>query len=726
MDKDQDISLKELYIPSKHNKKTYFCEDFIIYPENKEKYGGYLFGIVEVRATPVDESEKIIQTIINTLKQAYYEPIHSSPNPEKLNLETIFEHALQKTNSKLNEIAEIGHIKLILENLNFIIAVAKPNKSGEKIDLLFTHQGMLNAYLIHKTKQNNYKLINIIDNTPKLKEEQTDRLKIFSSTLAGEVAKNNCFYICTEIFSNYIPAHKVKKIVCAHDLSSSVDYFKSLINNVKNKSYLTYCAIFVKLEEKRSFSQKPVSEKSLDNLITTKEKTEKFLTPTFGLNLRNNLRKIINSLGANNKNKKSRLRNISQKKVKFGFFKYLKNVINILISSMIGTLKKIIRTITGQQPPKDKKNKKSSLSDNKKMNKYSKIILVVVLILILGLISSIIWTKYAKKVKQEQQEYNSKIEQSKELINNAQINLIYKDENKSLQLVKQAEELINNLPRENDNQKANYQELEQQVLSIKNKLLHITKIVPRQITEINKDEHPVKLINVEFFNDKLLVHGQKEYLYQVDPKKPQSVSSIKSQHGSLIKGTSKKNTALFITDKNTIIHLQDDKLKKRSIDLIPGENVAFTLYSENIYALNKTREQIYKYRFVQDNYGAGQKWIKNQGSADLTSATSLTIDGDIYISTEKDLYKFFRGEKQEFNLPTIEPEIKNIKKILTNAESDYIYILGQDSRRIIVISKSGQLINQYSFESLAGNIEDFTITDKLYLISENKIYKAEL
>ncbi|HMB26251.1 MAG TPA: hypothetical protein VKP03_02445, partial [Patescibacteria group bacterium] len=145
MDKDQDISLKELYIPSKHNKKTYFCEDFIIYPENKEKYGGYLFGIVEVRATPVDESEKIIQTIINTLKQAYYEPIHSSPNPEKLNLETIFEHALQKTNSKLNEIAEIGHIKLILENLNFIIAVAKPNKSGEKIDLLFTHQGMLNA-----------------------------------------------------------------------------------------------------------------------------------------------------------------------------------------------------------------------------------------------------------------------------------------------------------------------------------------------------------------------------------------------------------------------------------------------------------------------------------------------------------------------------------------------------------------------------------------------------
>ena len=92
MDTKHDIALEELYIPSKRSKDDYLCEDFIIYPDGKEQNGGYVFGIIEIRATPVHESEKVIKIIVNTLKEKYYGQINASPDPQKLNLETVFEY----------------------------------------------------------------------------------------------------------------------------------------------------------------------------------------------------------------------------------------------------------------------------------------------------------------------------------------------------------------------------------------------------------------------------------------------------------------------------------------------------------------------------------------------------------------------------------------------------------------------------------------------------------
>ena len=153
MEKNHDIRIEEIYIPSKHNKDNYLCEDFIIYPEGKEVKGGYLMGIIEIRATKKSTSEKIIQTIINALKNEYYRQITTSPDPDKLNTETVFEYSLKKANDTLTELIEIGQLNFSLENLNYLIAVAKPNKARKDIDFIFTQQGLISAYLLHKTKQ---------------------------------------------------------------------------------------------------------------------------------------------------------------------------------------------------------------------------------------------------------------------------------------------------------------------------------------------------------------------------------------------------------------------------------------------------------------------------------------------------------------------------------------------------------------------------------------------
>ena len=135
-----------------------------------------------------------------------------------------------------------------------------------------------------------------------------------------------------------------------------------------------------------------------------------------------------------------------------------------------------------------------------------------------------------------------------------------------------------------------------------------------------------------------------------------------------------------------------------------------------------------KWRASGDDFGTRTNWIKDKGEADLTKATSLTIDGNIYIATEQgQIYKFFTGNKEDFNLATIEPTLSGITKLYTSPDMDRIYILESNSKRIVVVNKEGAFVAQYLFDLLDQNISDFIIDGKtLYLTAGSKVYQAEL
>ena len=734
METNHDITIEEIYISSKHAKDTYLCEDFIIYPEGKEKNGGYLMGIIEIRATKISESEKISQTIINSLKDNYYDQINSSPDPQKLNLETVFEYALQKTNTALTEMIQIGHINLTLENLNYVIAIAKPNQEKKEIDLYFTHQGLINVHLLHKTKQNNYKVMNIVDNTPQVKEGQNEKLKIFASTLSGKIYPNDAIYISSEIFNNYIPAHKVNKIASQNDLSTSIDYFKNLINNVKNNSPLTYCSIFIKMEEKRAISETPVSQKSMNRLITTKETTEKYLTPTFALNLQENIRKLL-KLFKRNKTKKHLHDPKERPKVKFGFVKYCVNMLKIIFTPIIAFFVFLFKVVTGKKKFKRKKDltepktaMKSSAKKLLTLHRTNKAILVVIVVLIVALVSSIFWIKHRKVVKQEQLVYSEQVQSAKNLINNAQVNLIYKNNNKSLELIKQAEEIVKYLPQASNDQQANFSELDKQINTIKNKLLNIEKIVPQLITEI-AGETPPTLDFVQKIGSTVIV-SESNKVHEIDLNNKTVTATVDSSQGDIIKSLQDEENSLFITNQNKLVQydIANNQFVDKSISWSGQETTSTTYYADRIYAINALDEQIYKYSGSGDSFGSGSAWIKDKKSAVLTQAIDLTIDGDIYVLTKTGtIYKFFTGDLQEFSSPAIEPEATDLAKIYTTPELTNLYILDPAGKRIIVIGKDGNLVKQYHFDSVDTAISDFFLEgNTIYLIAGNKVYSAEV
>ncbi|MFH0988205.1 MAG: hypothetical protein V1763_02435 [Parcubacteria group bacterium] len=739
MESKHDIQIEELYLPAKDARPDYLCEDFIIYPEDKEKEGGYVFGIIELRATPTEQSRKIIQAIVNTIKENYYQQIISSPEPHKLNLETVFEHALQRANDQLTDMVNIGHIKFALENLHYAIATAKPNGIAKEIDVYFTQQGLMQVFLLHKTKQNNYKVIDVMANTPRFRDDSNSQIKFFSSTLAGKIFSHDTLYICSEIFSNYIPAHKANKMASESELPAAVDYFKSLINNVRGHSHLTYSAIFVKLEEKKSPSDKPVSARSIDRLLATTENTERYLTPNFSLNIKGGLGKILDKLHRSPSNKRLGAP-ANQPRIHFSAIKYGANIIKIIFGVIITFFVRLYEVVTGKRKFSLSFFKKSANlakdicgKSGQKFNKlprFNRRVLIIIAVLIVVLGGSILWLRNRQASAKEETAYNASLQQLQEQINNAQVNLIYQNNDQSILFVQAAEKALTTLPQKNNSQKANYAEMNKQITTLKNKLLHIDKVVPQLVAEILNESQPINLKQLRNAGNKLFAtadNGTVAYLIDASSK---DITPAQSTAGAIVGSLQDSGNLFALTDQGTALKLDlaTNSFSGQTGSIVTGANIIANIYNGNIYALDKSSQSINKYSGTAGGFNATQIWLKDKGTADLGSAVDFALDGNLYVLTgDARVYKFFSGKPATFTLGVIEPAMSSPAKIFTNLDVANIYLLDSASKRIIITDKTGKVLQQYLFDTVSDPIRDFSVDEKahiIYFISGNKIYQA--
>lgn len=85
------------------------------------------------------------------------------------------------------------------------------------------------------------------------------------------------------------------------------------------------------------------------------------------------------------------------------------------------------------------------------------------------------------------------------------------------------------------------------------------------------------------------------------------------------------------------------------------------------------------------------------------------------------------GNKRNFNLPIINPPLSKIDLIKTFSETDYLYLIDQTNKRLIILDKNAKLIAQISFPTLP-KIYDINVDENknLYLLDGQYIYQLYL
>ena len=152
------------------------------------------------------------------------------------------------------------------------------------------------------------------------------------------------------------------------------------------------------------------------------------------------------------------------------------------------------------------------------------------------------------------------------------------------------------------------------------------------------------------------------------------------------------------------------------------------IYLGNIYVLDKIGKQINK--FVQASSGFGQaNYFASGSSPDLTSATSITIDGSIWILFKGGtIEKFTKGKTDTFSISGLEKGFSSPTRIYTTVDFNNIYVLDSGNSRIVVLDKTGSYKAQYQADILK-NATDFEILEtdkKAYILSGGKVYQIDL
>lgn len=194
-----------------------------------------------------------------------------------------------------------------------------------------------------------------------------------------------------------------------------------------------------------------------------------------------------------------------------------------------------------------------------------------------------------------------------------------------------------------------------------------------------------------------------------------------------------QDTILFLTSTPRIIEYKNGIITPmNTADKNWQSGVDIDSYgSRYVYVLDPIQNQIWKYERRRSDYSEGIAYNK---TANLSQAVSMAIDGNIFVlSDDGTIQKIFRGDLVEYefrDLPSTPFSGKDLK-LFTRTDSDLLYILDPNNRRILIFQK-GDRFATYKKQVIFQNISDavdFYIMEsgqKANLLTKDKIYEFDL
>ena len=167
-----------------------------------------------------------------------------------------------------------------------------------------------------------------------------------------------------------------------------------------------------------------------------------------------------------------------------------------------------------------------------------------------------------------------------------------------------------------------------------------------------------------------------------------------------------------------------------------GTIFSVVAYGGNLYLLDTEKNRIWKYVATEKSQPAGRQgfseireYLNPDSLPDLSKATSMAIDGSVWVATsDGKVLRFTQGKEQTFLVQGVEPSLGQSLIVYTSDESKNVYILDRDNKRVVVLDKDGLYLAQYLWQ---GNVTPTQMVvsekaKKILLLSEGKIFSLEI
>jgi len=660
-------------------------DSFIYEPENiYEKKLGNLYIVGELsNALPKDA--RFLKNLSSALKESYYKI------SDRNSAESSLKNSLKEGNKFLEKEEKEGNVGW-LGNLN-IVAI-----SLKDTDLTFTKAGNIKVLLARDD--------NIV-NVGKELEKKTDELsslKIFTNVVTGKLSPGDKIIILTndafDLFSNENLFPQITAVFNKYSKSKDIDkQLKNVLN--KKRSLLSEIAgVFVLVFLDKNGEATTQMEK-------TESSKKKFSIKIPSLDI---------------------LSKIKEKKPKLPNLGFLKNTSSLLSNHFLDKLKSKVL------PKKEEKGIgekiKGLIPKNLPHIKISGakevIILVFLFVLVLAGGNHILKAQKQKEF-EEIQSILIEIQKKAEGAENA---LIFKDEKEANLLYQEAWKEIVSLAK-----KEIPKDLEEETESLK-------ESIEKELFSLNKiEENPVLSLVFEFnpeifIPQKMINSGSEFYFFNYNENKIYN-SEEGQEQGKLIQIPEKVKLVsnigsliCFLSESNKLITLKGEMFSIKDLEA-PYPNFDFktiSSYGYSLYFLENEEGEIIKYRFEQEKDKLSAiSWLDPE-TEKVKDAQLITIDGSVWVLKNNSLLKYHIGEYKKTITLDFFPQPQEISRIVTQPNFSNIYLLTPSQKRIVVLSKDGNIVKQFKSDELK-DLKDFAVSEDektIYLLDELKLYKIEM
>jgi len=699
-----------------------------------------LFGLAEI-TTPENDIKNEIQIFLTQLSTKYQEESIENPG-------LAFEQTLEWANRILRE--RFDPKKLAYVNLVFGCL--------KNSTMQFTTIGTVVAQIFFKEK-------NIYQNIDLLKayaanNKTTKQDLFFSNLISGELHHNNFVLFSIPTLLDFLSIDRLEKIITQTKPTEICNHLETILNQIENK--LAFGGMLIEWPD-NDWQTAPLTlpipikatpDSSIKQLLKQEADTAKILTPSLFSSLKNiwqnrkqkilptaellqqatpeinkdietirKITKIYSSLTG----WKGKLRLFSQNflvglgKVLFNIYTFFKKVPHWNFSLKAFTANPFfLKTLLLKM-----KKHFTSLPPKKL------IIIILSTLTIITFIISLSVTIIQKQSKIENENYNQSVNDIKKKLDEADSNLIYKNEEQAKEKLKEAALALNLLPKTGANRIEAAEQLNTTYQEILQKIQHSQTVVPTtelDLTNIYQNLTPDFLLlanrNIYFTYNK---DNPVIISYNLDTKKPK-LSEDTKLHTPLSWVIQKDNTLLILDKNQKLVQFNPagNSFEFKDITWAKQDSIinSIALYNGKLYAVDVKNQQVSKHNPSTTGFGKGEYWIK-QTNLKLDNTSDIGIDGNIYLAKNNgEIWRFESGTKTNLATDLIAPPLQSSIKISTAYGSDLLFILDTNHKRIIIWNKkTNTLVSQFisnDFTDLRDLAPDEK-NKKIYIIDGLKI-----
>lgn len=682
--------------------------------EAEDSQKGNLVFFIEIQTSDKD-NDRIIALLERELeKQYFYAPTES--------VEFSFENALAKANMAVKDIL-LSKPKNWLTKIH-VLALAL---SDEEVHL--SSVGAVTAFLTHQER-----IVDILtganDAAP-----LPNPVKLFSNIVSGRLIPGDAITITNEAVLDYLSVERIRKITQEHDPRVALEKLFELLSQAPASKQFGLAVSKRVMRKSEATEPEPTKQKTsvLDEYFEPHDEED---NATFvhesGRNALATAGELARSWGS--------LLVAGILRGASATLEWLEQSAGVLLPKL-ARLGGLIAGLWRNRKARDyhlshlktafKKRATAIPHSFKQLPRGRKTIALVVIGLALVFVASVSIRARQQASETAEQSYQALVSEIEIKRDQAQATLIYQEETRAREIISEALGLLAQLPQKNSEQEARHVALKNELDTLLDRsqkkkplkdLVALATVIPAPLSP--NQAGLLSLGEQVFFYDgvgeRISLLNTKQGLLLTLPLENQGMESFNTAialQGSLIAAINQETVLFVDTARETV--------RKERFSFDPATVTPFASYARNLYTVSKTQNEIIRYREAGRGFTGAQEWLSEDYT--LSGMVDIAVDGAIYTLHENgDIHVFLNGAPSAvlpFPLPDDPPGVG--VSFYTNENIDTIYILDPAKKRILKMSKQGELEIQLLAEEFASASDMATSNEKteLYVLAGDKIYR---